>query len=191
LSESAMELVLVSQSPRRRELLERAGFRFTAAVSGLEELRDPGEAPEAYAMRLARDKAEAVRLRPGQAALGADTVVVVDGQVLEKPADAADARHMLELLSGRCHLVITGICLRTPSETLVEAESTRVYFRELSREEIEEYVATGEPMDKAGGYAIQGFASKFIYRIEGCYFNVVGLPVARLYGMLNRLGSGA
>ncbi len=120
--------------------------------------------------------------------LGADTVVVVDEHVLEKPQDAADARRMLRLLSGRDHFVITGVCLRSPGRLIVDSERTMVRFAPLTDEEIEDYVQSGEPMDKAGAYAIQGLASKFIERIEGCYFNVVGLPVAKVYQLLKEIG---
>jgi septum formation protein len=180
----AHKLVLASQSPRRRELLERAGFTFTVRVAGVEEQRLDGEPPEAYVRRLARDKAEAVELAGGEVALGADTIVVVDNHVLEKPADPDDARRMLEMLSGRAHEVMTGICLRTLEAQVADVETTKVVFSRLSADEIAGYVASGEPMDKAGAYAIQGLASKFIERIDGCYFNVVGLPVSLVYRRL-------
>ncbi len=188
--EVSANLILVSQSPRRRELLERAGLACRVVHSSIEERREPGETAEMYARRLAREKASAIALGSGDIALGADTVVAVGGQVLEKPADAADARRMLRLLSGREHSVITGVCLRTNARTLVESESTRVFFCELSDREIDDYVRTGEPMDKAGAYAIQGLASRFVYRVDGCYFNVVGLPVARVYRMLAAIRAG-
>ncbi|MCX6619825.1 MAG: Maf family protein [Acidobacteria bacterium] len=175
------KLVLASQSPRRRELLERAGFEFTIRVAGVEERRLDGEAPDEYVQRLARAKAEAIELSEGEVALGADTIVVVDGQVLEKPIDPADARRMLEMLSGRAHRVMTGICLYGAGVLVSDLETTTVVFSRLSAGEIARYVASGEPMDKAGAYAIQGLASKFIERIEGCYSNVVGLPVALVY----------
>lgn len=134
-----------------------------------------------YVRRLAEEKACAVPLDPGDVVLGADTVVVLDDHVLEKPRDLVDAMRMLGLLSGREHEVITGICLRSAERKIVDAAITRVHFVELSQDEIESYAASGEPMDKAGAYAIQGLASKFIDRIDGCYFNVVGLPVAMVY----------
>ncbi len=146
-----------------------------------------GEDARRYVERLARAKAEAVECGPDDVVLGADTVVVVEGDVLGKPSDAADARRMLELLAGREHEVMTGICLRNRRTAAEDVETTRVRFVPLSGEEIEEYVASGEPMDKAGAYAIQGLASRFIDRIEGCYFNVVGLPVAKVYSHLRRL----
>jgi septum formation protein len=145
------------------------------------EQRQPGESPVDYVRRLAEEKAFAVALGSGETVLGADTVVVVDDLVLEKPNDSGDAAGMLELLSGREHQVITGICLRSDSAKIVDTVTTQVTFVPLTREEIEAYVASGEPMDKAGAYAIQGLASKFVDRIEGSYSNVVGLPVALVY----------
>jgi septum formation protein len=178
-------LILASQSPRRREILERAGIPFTARVAGVPEQIQPGEDPHQYVSRLSREKASAVS---GDLVLGADTVVVLDEHILEKPSDPADAFRMIRMLSGREHSVITGICLRRGEEFLIDTQETRVRFVLLTDEEIEEYVASGEPMDKAGAYAIQGLASKFIDRIEGDYFNVVGLPVSLVYAMLKRFG---
>jgi septum formation protein len=175
-----MELVLASQSPRRSELLKSAGIAFRVQAANIDETHLAGETPVDYVRRLAREKAEAV---PGELVLGADTVVVVDGQILGKPIDAADAVRMLQLLSGRKHEVITGICLKG-REVVVDHEVTDVFFAVLTAMEIEEYVATGEPMDKAGAYAIQGLASRFVQRIEGSYSNVVGLPVAMVYRLL-------
>ena len=138
-----------------------------------------------YAQRLAHDKARAVFARhPQSAVLGADTVVVVDEHLLEKPADPEDAARMLRLLSGRTHEVITGVCLLAPGFERTEAEITQVVFSPLPEAEIAAYVASGEPMDKAGAYAIQGMASRWVERIDGCYFNVVGLPVARVYRIM-------
>lgn len=145
------------------------------------EERGHAESATDYVRRLAEEKACAVPLHPGDVVLGADTVVVLDDHVLEKPRDLGDAIRMLGLLSGREHEVITGICLRSAERKIVDAAITRVHFVELSQDEIEGYAASGEPMDKAGAYAIQGLASKFIDRIDGCYFNVVGLPVAMVY----------
>jgi septum formation protein len=181
-----VKLVLASQSPRRREILERAGFEFTVRIAGVPEEPAPGETPVDYVRRLSRTKAEAVERLPGETVLGADTVVVLDEHLLEKPRDAADAARMLRLLSGRGHTVVTGICLVSDHGAAVAHEETRVYFSTLSEAEIEEYVASGEPVDKAGAYAIQGLASKFITRIDGDYFNVVGLPVALVYSTLKR-----
>lgn len=182
-------IVLASQSPRRSELLTKAGIPFRVRVSPVEEVPRPGEQSVAYAMRLARSKAEAVPLHPDEIALGADTVVVVDHQILEKPANDADAVRMLRLLSGREHEVVTGVCVRSPRETACEHEITAVRFSKLSESEIERYVASGECHGKAGAYAIQGLASKFVERVEGCYFNIVGLPVSRVYRMLKRAGA--
>jgi septum formation protein len=182
-------LVLASQSPRRQELLRNAGIAFVVQPANVEEKRLPGELPRAYAERLARAKARAVaRWRPADVVLGADTVVVVDDAVLEKPADAADATRMLRLLSGRTHQVTTGVCLIGPGSEDVRSETTTVYFQPLSSEDIAFYVAHGEPMDKAGAYAVQGIASRWIPRLEGCYFNVVGLPVPLVWRMLRDHG---
>lgn len=185
-----MKLVLASQSPRRREILERAGFEFTVRAAGIPEEPEPGETPVAYVKRLSRTKASAVARAEDEVILGADTVVVLDEHILEKPRDFADAARMLRMLSGRTHAVLTGICLVANGSTVEDYAETRVHFLELSEAEIEGYVASGEPMDKAGGYAIQGLASKFIDRIEGCYFNVVGLPVALVYQRLLGFSAG-
>ena len=184
-----MPIILASASPRRAELLQNAGIAFAVDPAHVPEQPAPGERPFDYAQRLARDKALAVFERhPHNAVLGADTVVVADEHLLEKPANAHDAARMLRLLSGRAHQVITGVCLIAPGfEHIYEesgAEITGVVFGTLSSGEIDYYVATGEPMDKAGAYAIQGMASRWVERIEGCYFNVVGLPVPRVYRML-------
>ena len=189
-------LVLASASPRRRELLAQAGYTFDVRPANVPEDPHPGEEPVAYVARLAREKAEAVyrtlaanggtELAGGGelAVLGADTTVVVDGKILGKPEDAADAARMLRMLSGRTHRVITGVALATAEGTEVAAEATAVQFVTVPEEEIAAYVATGEPMDKAGAYAIQGRAARWIPRIEGCYFNVVGLPLALVTAML-------
>jgi septum formation protein len=189
-------LVLASASPRRQELLRNAGFSFVVQPADIDETPRAGEAPREYAERLAREKALAVwRLRPHDVVLGADTIVVVDERILGKPADAGDAARMLRLLSGRVHRVITAVCvvqvvvsgqLPGASEERTSSETTLVTMNELSDEEIHDYVATGEPMDKAGAYAIQGMASRWIPRIEGDYSNVVGLPVALVYAMLRQ-----
>ena len=183
-----MPLILASASPRRAELLRNAGISFTVEPAHIPEQPLPGEPPLQYAQRLARDKARAVYARHSDdVVLGADTVVVVDEHLLEKPQDATDAARMLSLLSGRAHQVITGVCLVAKGYEKTEAETTEVRFSVLSESEIANYVQTGEPMDKAGAYAIQGMASRWVERIDGCYFNVVGLPVPRLYRMLHRL----
>ena len=186
-----MALVLASASPRRRELLQNAGIPFIIQASKISELPREGEAPQACAERLAREKAlDVSRQRPQDFVLGADTIVIVGGQILGKPRDVAEAARMLRLLSGRTHQVITGVCLIGPDRkgrsSLEEtrSETTLVTMSQLSDEDIQSYVATGEPLDKAGAYAIQGMASRWISRIEGDYFNVVGLPVSLVYRML-------
>jgi nucleoside triphosphate pyrophosphatase len=180
-------LVLASNSPRRRQILRDAGIPHVVRTPNIAEEPRHAEAPGEYVRRLAEEKAFAVPLHPGEIVLAADTVVVCGETLLEKPPDQADAIRMLRLLSGREHEVLTGICLRSESRKIVDAATTRVRFVPLSEAEIAEYVRSGEPMDKAGGYAIQGLASKFIDRIEGCYFNVVGLPVALVYSYLKAL----
>jgi len=183
-----MQLILASASPRRRELLSRAGWDFAVRPSALEEVLRPGESPEDFARRAASDKALAVAASapPKALVLGADTVVVAGDEVLGKPADPADAARMLRALSGATHCVITGVCLVSAPHRIeaVRCETTLVTFRRLDEEEIADYLASGEPFDKAGAYGIQGLASKFVTRIEGCYFNVVGLPVALVYDIL-------
>jgi septum formation protein len=178
-------LVLASASPRRRELLRNAGIAFEAQPAHIAEDPLPGEPAKDCAERLAREKALVIaRQRPHDCVLGADTVVVVDGQLLGKPADAADAARVLRMISGRAHRVITGVCLVVNGETSVASETTVVTVSEITEKEITAYVASGEPMDKAGAYAIQGIASRWIPRIEGDYSNVVGLPVALVWRML-------
>jgi septum formation protein len=182
-----LPLILASQSPRRRELLATAGIPFSIRVREVEEIHTPGEAPEAYARRLARAKADAVWEDRSEIVLGADTIVVLDRDVLEKPRDSAHAREMLRRLAGREHTVITGICLRHPLGVEVDSTATCVRFTDISDAEIDDYIATGEPMDKAGAYAIQGLASKFVERVDGCYFNVIGLPLSQVYRYLKSL----
>ena len=180
-------LILASGSPRRRELLAQAGYRFEAQVSNVAEVRRPDEDAIRFATRLAREKAEEVFRRSalGTLVLGADTVVVCDGEVMGKPADAADAQRMLLRLSGRTHQVVTGVAVVWGAGSAeVAAELTNVTVRTLSAQEISDYVAGGEPMDKAGAYAIQGYAGRWIPRIQGCYFNVVGLPLALVTSLL-------
>jgi septum formation protein len=185
-------LILASASPRRAELLRNADIPFTVDPAHVPEHPLPGEAPLDYAQRLARDKARAVFARhPHDAVLGADTVVVVNEHLLEKPSDTQDAARMLRLLSGRTHGVITGVCLMMTGFERTEAEITRVTFAQLSEKEIVDYVGSGEPMDKAGAYGIQGIASRWVTAIEGCYFNVVGLPVSRVYRILREAERGA
>jgi len=182
-------LVLASASPRRQELLHSAGIRFEVQPANIAEDPLPEEDAKACAERLAREKAQAIaRQRPNDCVLGADTVVTVDGQILGKPTDAADAARMLHLLSGRDHQVITGVCVIADGQPSVASESTRVTMSEITDQEIADYISTGEPMDKAGAYAIQGIASRWIPHIEGDYSNVVGLPVALVFRMLQNRG---
>ena len=205
-------LILASASPRRRELLTQAGFEFQIHPAPIPEDPHPNEDPIAYVTRLARQKAEAVYNEilgtetdagaPGLASetwestplgqrslivLGADTTVTIDNHILGKPENAEDAARMLRLLSGRTHRVITGVALISATQQQVAAEVTAVQFLSLSEEEIQAYIATGEPSDKAGAYAIQGRAARWIPRIEGCYFNVVGLPIALVSTLLELL----
>ena len=178
-------IVLASGSPRRGEILTNAGIPFVREVpSDIDETPRPGEPPRDYVVRLAREKAEFVEVNASRIVLGADTTVVVEGTILGKPSSPADAARMLRLLSGRSHEVITGICLRSVRGLVTDAAITRVWFTALSDSEIEAYAHSGEPMDKAGAYGIQGLASKFVERIDGCYFNVMGLPVALVYAHL-------
>jgi septum formation protein len=188
---AATKIVLASASPRRRLLLSRAGIPFEVEVSGVPEDPLPGEQPEALARRLAREKALAVRTRrPGAWILGADTVVALDGEALGKPSDASEARAMLARLSGRSHRVITAFVVLDP-EGRIRAERavlTTVEFRQLAQDEIEAYVATGEPFGKAGGYAVQGRGGQFVARLQGSESNVVGLPMEELVDTLAALG---
>jgi nucleoside triphosphate pyrophosphatase len=196
-------LILASASPRRQELLRSAGIRFTVRPADIDERPRAGEAAQECAERLAGEKALAVFQGHRQSwVLGADTIVVVDDMILGKPRDAVEAARMLRQLSGRTHAVITGVCLVGPaaigsvassqlpaaSETQTASETTLVTMGEISDDEIHDYIATGEPMDKAGAYGIQGIAARWIPRIEGDYSNVVGLPVARVYAMLRERG---
>ena len=187
-----MRLILASNSPRRAEILRDAGVSFNVVSSAVDETPYPGEAPQALVQRLADVKADLVAARAVGPAIviAADTVVVLDGQVLGKPRSTDDARHMLEQLSGRTHSVHTGVSLiRLPdAERLQFVETTLVHFSRLTAEEISQYLATEEPYDKAGAYAIQGRAGRFIPRIEGCYYNVVGLPLEHLLAALRELG---
>lgn len=187
-----MRLILASTSQRRAEILRDAGVSFTVVSSAVDETPYPGEAPQALVQRLADAKADLVAARAVGPAIviAADTVVVLDGQVLGKPRSTDDARHMLEQLSGRTHSVHTGVSLiRLPdAERLQFVETTLVHFSRLTAAEISQYLATEEPYDKAGAYAIQGRAGRFIPRIEGCYYNVVGLPLEHLLAALRELG---
>ena len=183
-------LVLASASPRRADLLREAGIAFQAAPAHIDESEGFGESPESYVARLAREKAEVVwRARSGSYVLGADTTVVVDDAILAKPADAADAARMLQLLSGRAHRVLTGVCLLGPSGfSRAAVVSTTVTFGRLSEADIAWYVGTGEPLDKAGAYAVQGGASRFVQQIDGSFSNVVGLPMELVSGWCRAAG---
>ncbi len=174
-------LILASASPRRHELLLAAGIPHVVRPVSIPEVRRPAENPADFVRRLAEEKARAAGRRAGDIVLGADTIVCLEGEVFGKPTDDQDAAHMLRLLSGRQHLVYTGICLIGPNSCVVDMATTAVSFAELSDEEVWEYTRSGEPADKAGAYAIQGLASRFILSVEGSYTNVVGLPVSLVY----------
>ena len=192
-------LILASASPRRRELLTQAGLKFTVAAANLNENLLPDEAAAAYVQRLAEEKAQAVwnahqssnTLEDPLRVLGADTCVVCDGHILGKPADTTDARRMLELLSGRTHAVLTGLAVIGGRKIVRDVEITQVTFNQLNDREIAQYISNGEPLDKAGAYAIQGYAARWIPRIEGCYFNVMGLPIARTVALLTEAETAA
>ncbi len=183
-------LILASASPRRRELLTQAGFHFEVSVSHADETALPGEDAVALALRLACSKAgQAAAAAPDAVILGADTVVLAPtGELLGKPADAPDAARMLQLLAGTTHQVVTGVCVQAADRTEMAAALTYVTFQAIGQEEIAAYVATGEPMGKAGAYAIQGRAARWIPRIQGDYTNVVGLPLALTAAMLAPTG---
>ncbi len=183
----SVPLVLASASPRRRELLTLLGLTFDVAPADVDETWRNGEAPEVHAERLAREKAAAVP-RDGAVVVGADTIVVVDGDILGKPADAAEARAMLARLGGRGHVVHTAIAVAYRGRVASGVVSTKVWFRPLDAAAIAAYVATGEPMDKAGAYGIQGYGAVIVDRIEGDYFTVMGLGLARLMDLLREVG---
>ncbi|HKX29575.1 MAG TPA: Maf family protein [Blastocatellia bacterium] len=178
-------MILASASPRRAELLRAAGIEFSIRAADIDETPLPGESPHDYVLRLSGAKARAVA-RSGELVLGADTIVVIDDRIAGKPVDADDARAMLRALSGIWHEVLTAVTLLRDDRVLSEIASTRVKFAGLSEAEIEWYVSSGEPMDKAGAYGIQGYASRFVESVEGNYANVVGLPISTVYRMLNR-----
>jgi septum formation protein len=187
-----MRLILASASPRRAELLRAAGYVFDVLPTEIDETVRPGEPAVEYVRRLAREKATACAEGPARTmadaiVIAADTTVVIDGRILGKPVDTADARQMLVQLSGRAHQVVTGLCVRQAGRVLEGVDTTAVEFAQLDREEIEWYVGSGEGRDKAGGYAIQGLASRFIPRIEGSYSNVVGLPIALVHELTTRI----
>ncbi len=187
-----MMLILASASPRRYELLTQAGLKFEVVAANINEDLLQNEAAAAYVQRLAEEKAQAVwndhksldTPEDPLVVLGADTCVVVDGHILGKPTDTADARRMLELLSGRTHAVLTGIAAVTGKKVVRDLDITQVTFNCITDSEIAQYIVSGEPLDKAGAYAIQGYAARWIPRIEGCYFNVVGLPISRTIALL-------
>jgi len=180
-------IILASNSPRRGELLRQIGLSFVTAPSAVDEQVQAGESPESYAVRVALDKARAAAARAGSGVIiAADTIVVLGDRILGKPADRHDAELMLSLLSGRMHVVITGLAVIDASQgkTVTGTSLTRVWFRNLSQDEIASYVMSGEPLDKAGAYGIQGKGALFVDKIEGCYFNVVGLPLSLLGELL-------
>ncbi|MFN0107567.1 MAG: Maf family protein [Blastocatellia bacterium] len=184
------KLVLASGSPRRSELLSAAGIDFTIRVADVDEKVLPNELPRDYVVRLSREKAQAVASETddGEIVLGADTTVVVLNEIMGKPTDVKDAERMLKLLNGKWHEVLTGVSLVSNAGVSSDVALTRVKFAKITEAEIAWYVATGEPMDKAGAYGIQGYASRFIERIEGSYSNVVGLPVQMVYRLAGELG---
>ena len=185
--QNPVSLVLASGSPRRRELLEGLGLRFTVRAANVDETPHPGEAPDAYVLRLAREKARAAG-RPGELVLAADTTVVIDGEILGKPEDDADAGRMLRLLAGREHEVLTGVAVLCGDRIAAEVVRTAVRMAALNPGEIAWYAATGEPRDKAGAYAIQGLGSLFVESVSGNYSNVVGLPIPTVYRLFRELG---
>ena len=194
-----MKLILASSSPRRAEILRAAGFSFDIVPADIDEILRPGEAPTEYVRRLAEEKARTVARKIAKAdpdataiIIAADTTVVVNGTILEKPESPSDAQRMLEQLSGRTHDIHTGVALlRLPDGVeRIFADVTRVDFADLSAKEIADYVASGEPFGKAGGYAIQGLGGRFVKRIEGCYFNVMGMPLGRVYQQLRKVQEG-
>jgi septum formation protein len=183
-----MRLILASASPRRAELLSAAGFAFEVRPVEVDETPLAGEEPSAYVLRVAVLKAQSYQgLADGEIVLAADTTVVVDGAILGKPADEADSRRMLRLLSGREHEVLTGVAARGGARVVSAVEATRVHVQPLSSADVDWYIASGEPADKAGAYGVQGLAARFVHRIEGSYSNVVGLPVSRVFLMLKAL----
>ena len=180
-------VVLASQSPRRRQLLSLIGIEHDVRPANIDESYFPGEQPRAHALRLAREKAEAI-VAPDAVTIASDTIVILDGELLGKPADTAEAANTLRRLSGRTHTVITAVAVHWRDRLVADAEEVTVTFRELSDDEIAAYIATGEPMDKAGAYGIQGFGATIVERVEGDYFAVMGLPLNRLTRLLESLG---
>ena len=188
---SSPRVVLASASPRRQQLLNLIGIAHEVRPANIDETMRPREAPRRHAERLAREKATAIAMRdPDLVTIGADTVVVINRKVLGKPRDQTEAIHMLSQLSGREHTVITAVAVARGQKVRSSIEEVRVKFRRLRDDEIEAYVATGEPMDKAGAYGIQGYGATIVERIDGDYFAVMGLPLVRLIGLLHDLGIG-
>lgn len=182
-----MNVILASQSPRRKELMGLLRIPFTVRVADIDESMDPSLPPADEVARVSRLKAEAVSRQETDTVIAADTIVVCDGAVLGKPKDEAHARQMLTMLSGKAHQVMTGLTVLRGNECVCCTQITDVYFRELTQDEILSYIATGEPMDKAGAYGIQGLAALFVKRVEGDYCNVIGLPVCRLSQILKEM----
>jgi len=182
-----MQLILASQSPRRQQLLQLLQVTFTVRPADIDEAMDPTRPPQTEVARVSKLKAEATTRNPGDVVIAADTIVVLRDRVLGKPADKSEAIGMLRALSGRDHQVMTGITVLRDEKTITHTEITDVHFRPLTEEEILRYVETGEPMDKAGAYGIQGFAAPFVEGIRGDYYNVMGLPVCRLEQMLRQI----
>ena len=186
---SECRVVLASSSPRRRELLTLIGIPHEVRPANIDETMRPREVPRRHAERLAREKASAIATRdPDRITIGADTVVVINRKVLGKPVDTADAARMLRMLSGREHTVITAVAVSRGKKLRSAVEEVRVKFRRISGDEIDAYIATGEPMDKAGAYGIQGYGATIVERIEGDYFAVMGLPLVRLVGLMKDVG---
>jgi septum formation protein len=186
---SGARIVLASASPRRRDLLNLIGIAHEVRPANIDETMRPREAPRRYAERLAREKASAIATRdPDLITIGADTVVVINRKVLGKPADAVDAARMLRMLSGREHTVITAVAVSRGRKLRSAIEEVRVKFRSLRDDEIEAYIAMGEPMDKAGAYGIQGYGATIVERVEGDYFAVMGLPLVRLVVLMRDVG---
>ncbi|MEX0967309.1 MAG: Maf family protein [Bacteroidia bacterium] len=185
-----VKILLASRSPRRKEILEKAGFRFRCVPAGIDETH-PAEMPaKAIPEYLAKQKAEALtnQVQPGEVILAADTIVILDNEILEKPADAAEAMQMLRKLSGKMHTVITGVCLKTQQQTITFSDLSEVYFKHLEKEEIDWYVNQYKPFDKAGAYGVQEFIGMIgIEKMVGSYFNVMGLPVHKVYAALKKM----
>ena len=185
-----MTLILASSSPRRRDLLTQIGIRFDVLPADIDETRHPNESPTAYVQRLALEKARAIQtLHPKATILGADTTVVAHQEILNKPTDLTDAERMLRSLSNTVHQVHTGIALVTPTTQLTHVETTSVYLSPIPEDELAHYLSTGDSLDKAGAYGIQGYAARWVTRIEGDFFNVMGLPLAATIHLLRKTNS--